>query len=80
MSQNGQTHFKNLAGNAELFSENCFLQKGIYLCKEKYVRVKEETTKLCDKLYMKMNLSIEFNRKKYNLNYKSHIYKNNTES
>ena len=24
---------------------------------------------------MKVNLLVEFNRKKYNLNYKSHIYK-----
>ena len=29
---------------------------------------------------MKVNLLVEFNRGKYNLNYKSHIYKNETMS
>ena len=39
------------------------------------MRVKKEITKFCNKLSMKVNLLVEFNRKKYNLNYKSHIYK-----
>ena len=36
-----------------------------------YARVKEN----CKKLSTKVNLLVEFNREKYNLNYKSHIYK-----
>ena len=42
------------------------------------MRVKKEITKLCSKLFMKVNLLIEFNKEKYNLNYKSHIYKMKT--
>ena len=40
--------------------------------------VKKEITKLCSKLFMKVNLLIEFNKEKYNLNYKPHIYKMKT--
>ena len=47
--------------------ENCFLEKGIYSSKGAYLGVKKEN--------MKVNLLVEFNREKYNLNYKSHIYR-----
>ena len=36
---------------------------------------KIEITKLCNKLFMKVNLPVEFNREKYDLNYKCHIDK-----
>ena len=39
------------------------------------MRVKKEITKFCNKLSMKVKLLVEFNRKKYNLNHKSNIYK-----
>ena len=39
---------------------------------------KEATCKLYIKLSMKINLLVEFNREKYNLNCKSHIYKSKT--
>ena len=38
--------------------------------------VKKEIAKFCNKLSMKVNILVEFNRKQYTLlNYKSHIYK-----
>ena len=39
------------------------------------MRLKNEITKFCNKLSMKVNLLVVFNREKYNLNHKSHIYK-----
>ena len=33
---------------------------------------------ICNKLYMNVNLLVEFNSESYDLNYKSHIYKNKT--
>ena len=54
---------------------NSLLKKWIYSPKVAYVRVKKEITKFCDKLSMKVKVHIEFNSKKYNLNYKSHVYK-----
>ena len=39
------------------------------------MKVKKEITKFCKNFSMKINLLVEFNRAKYNLNYKSHIYK-----
>ena len=40
--------------------------------------VKKETWKLCNKLHIKVNVPIEFNSEKYNLNHKSHIFKSKT--
>ena len=38
--------------------------------------IKKEITKFCNKLSMKVNILVEFNREQYTLlNYKSHIYK-----
>ena len=54
--------------------KNCFLSNGIYSS----LRVKKEIIKSCNKLSMKVDLLVEFNREKYNLNYKPHIYKSET--
>ena len=35
---------------------------------------KKEITKLCNKLSMKVDLPVEFNAEKCNLNFQSHIY------
>ena len=47
----------------------------MYSSKRTYVRVKKEMTEFCEKLSVKVYIPVEFNREKYNLNYKSHIYK-----
>ena len=41
---------------------SCFIERG-----RKLVRVKKEITKLCNKLSMKVNLLVEFNRKNITL-------------
>ena len=51
-----------------VFCKNEFIQGNI-------VRIKKETTKSCNKLSMYIKLLVEFTREKYNLNYKSHVYK-----
>ena len=38
-----------------------------YSSKETYVRVNKEITKFCNKLSMKVNLSVEFDKEKYKL-------------
>ena len=42
---------------------NCFLQRGIYSSNYTYMRMKKETTKFYNKLYMKVNLPTDFNAK-----------------
>ena len=64
---------------------SCFIKQGrkqfsvkrnlLIQSKRTYVRVKKEIKKFCNKLSMKTNLLVAFNRNKYDLNYKSHIYK-----
>ena len=39
------------------------------------MRVKKAITKFHNKISIPVNLPVEFNREKQNLNYKSHIYK-----
>ena len=39
------------------------------------MRIKKKKKKFWNKLSMKVYLLVEFNSEKYNLNYKSHIYK-----
>ena len=47
-------------------SENFFRSKGIYSSKGTYVR-KKELSKFCNKLSMKVNLPVEFNRENMTL-------------
>ena len=49
----------------------------VYSFKGTNVKAKEEITKVCNKLSL-VNLVVKFNREKYNLYYKSHIYKSKT--
>ena len=39
------------------------------------MKKKKEIIKFCNKLSMKVNFSVAFNRETFILNYKSHIYK-----
>ena len=48
---------------------NSFLEKGIYSSKETYIS-KKEMTLFCNKLSMEVNIAIEFNREKYDVNCK----------
>ena len=58
--------------------ENCFQQRGVYSSKGSSVRKKKEIRKFCKKLSMNVNLPVEYNAEKYDLNYKSHIYNTKT--
>ena len=51
---------------------NLFIQGNIFESKKIII-------KFCNKLSMKVNLLVEFNREKHNLNYKSNIYKSKTD-
>ena len=50
-------------------------------CKKEFTDPKEhmwelkKEIKFCNKISMKGNISVEFNREKYNLKYKPHAYK-----
>ena len=58
-------------------------RKKIAFCKNEFIypregnmcESKKEITNFCNKLFMKVNIPVEFNREKYNLNFKSHAYK-----
>ena len=49
---------------------NAFLEKGIYSSKGTYIS-RKEIPLFCNKLSMEVNIAIEFNREKYDLNCKS---------
>ena len=62
---------------------SCFIKRGrnlfsvkrnLLICESK----KKKKKKFCNKLSVKVTLLGEFNREKYNLNYKPHIYKSET--
>ena len=53
----------------------------IVFSKEEFIHPKDQKKKIrkfCKKLSMNVNLPVEYNAEKYDLNYKSHIYNTKT--